>query len=488
MNEQNNLNLLPFTFPLPLNLDSTAMAKLNKIKAEEEQKKKDEIMKMEIEGKNNVKIIDKYKLNNTNYDYGDKIGLRQINEPLCLDSNCLRINCKDDILEKIFIIYELYDDFEISNINFLLDILSTSEISLYADNNIDDNIDNINIVKLFQINLIMSYFFCSYTDDDIIYINQEELNNQISIGEFNPKEHKYCDMIGYLLEKNKYSNKLLIIPIFTELFINLIPLRFINGIKISYEKINSSASTFIKNKHLSLQTINLQYLSRQHYFEKKEFFVFSVPIMSNKIYCDYIDIGKDISSYQYQCNYDKHFDYLIIKLTPNYELIDHELWSESVDMLPTINFINYGVGNYDYSGDDWVNFQPNDIALFRKNKNFHVYTFPGNPYLSLKSQINGLNKNKGNLIEIINKVYESINIGGGSCYMADNYYYHKNVTETDNGSYSKDWNKYSSDKCIKFNIDTPIIPIIINVEVYRSNILDIHCTYGSYKVKLANNY
>jgi hypothetical protein len=443
-----------------------------------------------IEYSDNIKIIDKYRLNNTNYDHGDKIGLRQINEPIYLDSNCAIIKCNDDILEKIFIIYELYDDFDVSNIDFLLDILSTSKMSLYLDNNLDNNM-------LFQINLIMGYFFCDNTDNDIIYINQEELNNQIYTGEFNPKEHKYCDMFGYLFEKNKYSNKLLIIPICTDLIINLIPIRFLPGIKIYYEKINKIASTFIKNTHVSTQTINLQYLPKTH--DKMEQFSFSLSIMSNKTYCDYIDIGKDISSYQYlldskydyhfvDSKYDYHFDYLIIKLTPNYELIDKELWSESVDMLPIINFINYGIANHDHSGTDWVSFQPNDIALVRKSKKFHVYTFPGNPYLSLKAQINGVNKNKGNFIEIINKVYEDINQGGCPCFLHGHYYrYHEN--EIESKYYSKKYcYHYSGNKCIKFNIDTPIIPIIINVEVYRSNILDIQNNFGKYTVQIASKY
>ena len=418
---------------------------------------------------NKIKIIDKYKLNNINYDYGDKIGLRQINKPININSNFVEINCDDDILEKLFIIYELNDDFEESNIEFLLDILSTSQISAYL--NCTD--------ELFKINLITSYFFCGYTDDDIIYINQEKLNNQISFGEFNQNEHKYCDMFGYLTEKNKYSNKLLIIPICTELFINLVPLRFLYGLKICYEKLNIITNTFIKNIHLSTQTINLQYLSRNHNYEKNELFFFSLPIMSNKVYCDNIDIGTDISSYQYTNLYSRHFDYLIIKLTPNYELIDKELWSESVEMLPIINFINYK-STQQYT----VKFQPNDIALIRKSKKFHVYIFPGNPYLPLKSQINGVNKNKGNIIEIINKVYEDVSKGNGAVYMTNSYYF--NYDNNEFGYNSNSNSEYSSDKYITFNIDTPIIPIIINVEEYRSNILDIQNMHGDYKVSIWN--
>ena len=72
--------------------------------------------------------------------------------------------------------------------------------------------------------------------------------------------------------------------------------------------------------------------------------------------------------------------------------------------------------------------------------------------------------------------------------MTNSYYfnYDNNEFGYNSNSNSNSNSEYSSDKYITFNIDTPIIPIIINVEEYRSNILDIQNMHGNYKMSIWN--
>ena len=100
--------------------------------------------------------------------------MRQINEPIKFVKNnnylsglCYKINNIDKenkILEKVFMIYELCDDFDKFNLNILLNLLSYTNFKIDAT-----------FSSYCNINLSDAYFFCDNNGDDIIYINQEEL-------------------------------------------------------------------------------------------------------------------------------------------------------------------------------------------------------------------------------------------------------------------------------------------------------------------------
>ena len=377
-----------------------------------------------------IKIIDKYKTNN-NFIYDSNTCLRQINEPIKFEKNnnylsglCYKINNIDKenkILEKVFMIYELYDDFDKFNLNILLNLLSYTNFKI-------DKLSSSNL----NINLSDAYFFCDNNGDDIIYINQEELKYQISIGEININEHKYCDMFGYLLEKNKYSNKLLIIPLCTNILMNYLPLMLSKyNIDLIYTSKTNKIFKFIKNIYCSTQTITLN--------KDVKFRLLVLSILINDNFQCKIPKGYDMSIYSYLPSNPDLTKYIIMTLSPNYEEIDSCLWNDAINLLPKINYVSYVVLYKDCESEKY---NIEEIAVIKKSPNSHIYCLPANPNYSIKKMIE-FGDDTDNFLDIIN---------------TDIFYTEIRSRKTCNSEFI-------------FNIDTPKIPIIININNYFHGII-----------------
>ena len=117
-------------------------------------------------------------------------------EKLCKVGLYSEIDKDNHILEKMFLIYELHDDFDTSNINALLDILSYDQLSIISGT-----------IEIFNIDIGTSYFFAENNNDNILYIIKNDLIEQIQMGQINIDNNKYYDLITPFSMKNGTANK-----------------------------------------------------------------------------------------------------------------------------------------------------------------------------------------------------------------------------------------------------------------------------------------
>jgi hypothetical protein len=403
-----------------------------------------------IDYSDNIKIVDKYTFNNKiNENELEELKnilcLREINKPILLNNIGLNpsidANKNKDILEKLFLIYELCDDFEPSNINMLLDLLDGVCFTI--------EIGGSNII---HINLGFVSFICDEIGEDIIYLNIVELKEQIKTGEFNYHKHKYRDLIEHLLEDNKFGNKILIIPIFLCAFINNLPLKLFKWHDLRYKLYgNDKLNKFIKNIYISEQTIN--FVNRKII---KNYPKFKLTILQMYSSIVNINTGRDISNYMFPdlWFFTKDYKYFTIKITPNYSEIDKNIWSDAINILPNINSISYII-----DGINKKTFIPSEIALIRKTTNGHIYVFSTDPNISIKNFIKNTIKENGDGLELIYK----------GLYVLQN----KDETHQSYKKYNKDNSNEKGKKYIDLhivlNIETPTIPISIIVNTYKKN-------------------
>jgi hypothetical protein len=386
---------------------------------------------------NEIKIIDKYKTTNTFTNNSNNF-LRQINEPSKFEpKNSINdiyfyqiknIDKENKILEKIFMIYELHDDFDKFNINILLNLLSNTSFEIHS-----------NSMFYCNVNINDAYFFCDYNGDDIIYINQEELNYKISIGEFNPNENKYCDMFRYLLEKNKYSNKLLIIPICTYILINYFPLMlFRTNVDLIYKSTTNKIFEFIKNIYCSTQTININ--------QNVKFGYLSLYCLNSSNYTNKISKGVDLYSQSFKKSLFCFTQYIIITLKPDYEEIDSNLLCDVCDLLPKINSVIYN-----HSSNIFEKYNIEEIALIKKSPNSNIYCLPSNSSYSIKTLIKfSDNDDVLNVIKTLHTI---------------------NNDKIDYFTKKESFKQTKFNTSIQLTIETPKIPIIINFTEYFIDII-----------------
>lgn len=404
----------------------------------------------DIEYYDNIKIVDKYTFNSFNSFNENELNelknilcLREINEPLLLSnrdtiSKILRIEKDKDVLEKIFLIYELYDDFEPSNNGTLLDLLNDTIFTI-----------SIGGSTIISINLGMDSFICDETGEDILYITISDLKEQIKNCEFNHHKHKYRDLVEHLLENNKFGNKILIIPICLNIFVNNIPLKLFkyhdfDFILCDYTKNNK----FINNIYISTQTINFV---NKKTIDSPPKFNLNILQMTNVKYN--INSGRDMSNYTSDdlLFVSKNYKYFTIKLSPNYKEIDKNIWDDAINILPNINTISY----IDDNTGNIQTFTPFEISLIRKSNNCYIYAFSTNPNISIKNFIANSVKENGDGLEVIYK----------GLYVLKN----KDETHSIFKKYNSRLNSEKINLRIVLNIDTPRIPINIVINTYKKN-------------------
>ena len=253
-----------------------------------------------------------------------------------------------DILDKIFLVYELHNDFDKNNIDILIDLISDTSFTL-----------ELNYEKIFNINLALSCFF----SNDITYIDTNELNHQIVNGGCNLDNHIYKKLIEYIIQNN--NTKFLIIPVDIGEFIKSLFIKNIPALILSYQyrMSNNKLLDFVKSISIS----------EYGYIIPKEYN--SINIIIDGIF---------LRSYKYTFNntHDlavfcptilqyivKKCKYFTIKVAPDYINIDKDLWSEAIYMLPNINSITFIKQN-----NIEQKLTQNEMVV-RRTKNCHIYIF-----------------------------------------------------------------------------------------------------------------
>jgi len=403
-----------------------------------------------IEYSDNLKIVDKYTFSNRiNEDELDELEnilcLSEINKPELFKNTSMDVHKNKDVLEKIFLIYELHDDFETSNINMLLDLLDDVSFKVIIGGS-----------SILNLNLGFVSFICDEIGEDIIYLNIVELKEQIQNGEFNYHTHKYRELLEHLLEDNQFGNKILIIPIFLGAFINKLPLKLFkyNDLRYSFSG-NDKLKQYINNIYVSNQTIN--FVNRKNIPQSPKF---KLTILQMDSRYGNINIGRDISNYTFNDFLwfnTTNYKYFTIKISPNYAEIDKNIWNDVINILPNINSISY-CNNQENKTNTYT---VSEIALIRKTTNGHIYAFSTNPDIPIKNFIANTIKENGDGLELI---YNGL-------YVLQN----KDKTHQSYKKYSKCKRKENQFECrkidlqIALNIETPTIPINIIVNTYRKN-------------------
>ena len=319
-------------------------------------------------------------------------------------------NQREDILENIYLVYELHDDFDNNNIEILIDLLSDTTFKILIGKSV-----------IFDINLSLSCV--SENENPILYIQSDILKYQIENSECNINNHQYKELIEECMLIYK---KFIIMPISFNKFINTIYIRHIpyNSIEFIYTNINKKLYDFIKSINLSEKTISVFY--------------------PNVIYDSYLQDILTLETSTYKL--DKSFHqivteipinsiYFTIKISPNYEEIDKNLWSEAIYMFPNINLITYL--------DKKIT---SDEMIIRTTKNCHIYFYFIDPNEKLKLKLkcdDPIQRTK----DIIKKyISDSIN--------KKDLHHPENV------------NSESSKTNIKLDIDIPQISINVNISLY----------------------
>jgi hypothetical protein len=316
------------------------------------------------------------------------------NKNKCLDHNDINA----DILENIYLVYELHDDFDTNNIDVLIDLLSDTTFNITIGGR-----------TVFEINLAISCVF--ENENPILYIQSDILQYQIQNGECNIDNHQYKELIEKCMLIYK---KFIIMPISFIKFIDYIICGKIkyHHIRYIYGNINKILYNFIKSINLSEQSISLA--TRNAYNSTQN-------ILTLKTHTYKLD--KLIS--QIICKMPDSCIYFTIKISPNYEEIDKNLWSEAIYMLPNINFISY----FDKK------ITSNEM-LIRTTKNCHIYFY----FMDQKLKyVDPIERTKN----ILKKYYEQP--------IPTQIYYVPPPISYDN---------------IIFEIDTPQISINVNISFY----------------------
>jgi hypothetical protein len=351
------------------------------------------------------KILRRFDKNNPLYESTllyDNICLRIIQNPILYDiqdsGQYLRVIQNPDfdstdILEKVFIIFGLHDDFNPENIDTLIDILGDTNFSIsFGDS------------PIFNINLSLAYFFADNANEDIIYIDKYQLGEQITRGEFDPSQHKY----KYLLEKLNIvikENKLLIVPLCIDVVIKKIPtnLTQYHSIKFCYDYGFHSKvlSQFIKNiynvnQNLLFMGNNNALLCRQLKYEDLNFYCLTYNSAQN-----------DLAAYEakkIRIITSGLSKYIIVKISPDYANIDVSQWRYAVEQLPLINTIVFEPNEDDSSiVANTQSYTPHEIASIRKSKNCILYAIPANPETSMKGWIDKSVKENADVLKILHK-------------------------------------------------------------------------------------
>ena len=319
-----------------------------------------------------------------------------------------------DILENIYLVYELHDDFDTNNIDILIDLLSDTNFNI-----------NLGITTIFDINLSISCIF--ENDNPILYIQSDILQYQIQNGECTIDNHQYKELIEKCMLIYK---KFIIMPISFSKFIDYIICQKLNYVvmQYKYKNINKTLYDFIKSINLSEQTISLSL--RNKYDEMQD--ILTLETLTYKL---------DKYFHQIICKMPYRCIYFTLKISPNYEKIDKNLWNEAIYMLPNINNISYL--------DKKINL---DEMLIRTTKNCHIYFYFMNPNEKLKLKlkyINPIERTK----DIIKKYFRQI--------------------PTDLNTYCDKLNSsYKQLDDIIFDIDVPQIPVNVIISFYeKKNIL-----------------
>ena len=184
----------------------------------------------------------------------------------------------------------------------------------------------------------------------------------------------------------------------------------------TYSNINKILYNFIKSINLSEHSISV--FNRNNNNTKQN--ILTLKTHTYKL---------DKSLYQMICKMPDSCIYFTIKISPNYEEIDKNLWSEAIYMLPNINFISFL--------DKKIT---SNEMLIRTTKNCHIYFYFMNSNEKLKSKyVDTMERTK----DILKKYYEPP-IPTQTYYIAPTISY-------DN---------------IIFDIDTPQISINVNISFY----------------------
>jgi hypothetical protein len=254
-----------------------------------------------------------------------------------------------DILENIYLVYELHDDFDTNNIDLLIDLLSDTSFTL-----------ELNYEKIFNINLALSCFF----SNDITYIDTNELNHQIVNGGCNLDNHIYKKLIEYIIQNN--NTKFLIIPINIGEFIKSLFIKNIPALVLSYRYIMSNNKLLDFVKSISI--------SEYGYIIPKEYNSINIIIDGIFLKSDKYTFNNthDLSVFcprilQYIVKKCKYFT---IKVAPDYKNIDKDLWSEAIYMLPNINSITFIKQN----NIEQQKLTQNEMVV-RRTKNCHIYIY-----------------------------------------------------------------------------------------------------------------
>ena len=253
-----------------------------------------------------------------------------------------------DVLEKIFLVYELNNDFDKNNIDILIDLISDTSFSMYINN-----------LTIFYINLALSCFFTN----DITYIDTDELNYQIENGECNLENHIYKRLIEYIIRDN--NKKFLIITVDIDKFIKSL---FIKNMSYSSFEYNY----MVTNKKL-LDFVKSISISEYGYIIPKEYNLIKhiiIDIITIKSFTGIFNNNDNLSSFSpvYLQNISNKCKYFTIKISPDYKMIDKNFWSDAIYMLPNINSITFTQNSIEQK------LTQNEMVV-RRTKNCYIYIF-----------------------------------------------------------------------------------------------------------------
>ena len=357
-----------------------------------------------------------------------------------------------DVLNKVFVVFGLRDDFNFENIDELTDMLGDTEFSIYIGG-----------VRMADINLFIAYFFADSLGEDILYIDKQELNKKINTGEVDMSHNKY----KYLLERLNIDvgeNKLIVIPICLDMLIKNLPFKLCRYHEICFhcsfgEEELSLSVKYVNSLYAVCSTIFMNRAKMEIIEDSGNAYLHYTSSVSRKFRTG-VGITKPIHLYAYTAQ-----KYAVIKISPDYSETDKSRSEITIEQLPLIHTIVYHSTNTHASchyltdklkkidSNASKSFAPHDIASFHTGKNCILYVLPCDPSTSVKGWIDRTVKENTDGIEAMmkNKI-QCIDIN-------------KPGTDIKSASQSK---KYYD---MTIHMGSSCIPVKIDVYVYKNNML-----------------
>lgn len=297
------------------------------------------------------------------------------------DKSVFTVQRNGDMIEQSYLIFEMFNNYNVENTNNLLDNLSGMDISLEIGGS-----------RIFNIKLSLLYFICDYLGEEIIYVELDKIKNELD--QFD--QNVLCKKIIKKLisdHKNDLNRKFLIIPLSFNFLVKNLSLVSMQYHDVRYTtKIDKKAVGFAQSmiKNVNFGTIFIYFFHEiRSALAQSTFNVKSI-------------VSSDPSSKKYHQSdaiIIKHepfrrrelLKYFTVTISPQYDKIDKSLWQTVPSLLPEIQSV------YDINNGEEYNLQNVDV---RRGSSHILYFFSADPNYTMSKWINKHMEETDDLIEL----------------------------------------------------------------------------------------